>query len=41
MAKLFDASQYRAGRFFQGATDVAGFAKLHRYFTAIPMSGAL
>jgi predicted nucleic acid-binding protein len=24
----------------QGATDAAGLAKLHRYFKAIPMSGA-
>jgi predicted nucleic acid-binding protein len=24
----------------QGATDAAGFARLHKYFTAIPISGA-
>jgi predicted nucleic acid-binding protein len=24
----------------QGAADAAGFAKLHRYFTAVPISGA-
>ena len=45
LRKLLDAGEATVApvivqELLQGATDAAGFAKLHRYFTAIPMSGA-
>ena len=45
LRKLLDAGEATVApvivqELLQGATDAAGFAKLHRYFTAIPISGA-
>jgi predicted nucleic acid-binding protein len=45
LRKLLDAGEATVApvivqELLQGATDAAGFAKLRRYFTAIPMSGA-
>jgi predicted nucleic acid-binding protein len=37
---LANLSALSVQELLQGATDAAGFAKLHRYFTAIPVSGA-
>ena len=44
LRKLLDAGEATVApvivqELLQGATDAAGFAKLHKYFTAIPMSG--
>jgi predicted nucleic acid-binding protein len=44
LRKLLDAGEATVApvivqELLQGATDAAGFAKLQRYFTAIPMSG--
>jgi predicted nucleic acid-binding protein len=45
LRKLLDAGEATVApvimqELLQGAADAAGFAKLHAYFTAIPLSGA-
>lgn len=45
LRKLLDAGEATVApvivqELLQGAVDAAGFAKLHRYFAAMPMSGA-